>query len=77
MTFGIFSRRRCLFDGLRYGIANGSPLMPLRDRVDAMASENTDQPWPLRIVRLIVYAAIAIAVGYAIAHFWPAYYWPH
>ncbi|MGO9451788.1 MAG: hypothetical protein ACLQDV_12230 [Candidatus Binataceae bacterium] len=42
-----------------------------------MASENTDQSWPLRIVRLIVYAAIAIAVGYAIAHFWPAYYWPH
>jgi hypothetical protein len=24
-----------------------------------------------------VYAAIAIAVGYAIVRFWPAYYWPH
>jgi hypothetical protein len=42
-----------------------------------MASENSDQPWPLGIVRFIFYVAIAIGVGYAIVHFWPAYYWPH
>jgi hypothetical protein len=48
-----------------------------RDKVGAMASQNDDQPWPLGIVRLVVYAAIAIAVGYAIVRFWPAYYWPH
>ena len=31
----------------------------------AMASQNDDQAWPLDIVRLALYAAIAIAVGYA------------
>lgn len=33
--------------------------------VGAMASQNDDQAWPLDIVRLALYAAIAIAVGYA------------
>jgi hypothetical protein len=42
-----------------------------------MASQNGDQSWPLGIVRLLVYVAIAIAVGYAIVLFWPAYYRPH
>jgi hypothetical protein len=42
-----------------------------------MTSQNDDQSWRLGIVRLVVYAAIAMEVGYAIVHFWPAYYWPH
>jgi hypothetical protein len=46
--------------------------------VGAMARENSEQSWPLGIVRFIFYVAIAIAVGYAIVRFWPAYYyWPH
>jgi len=42
-----------------------------------MATQNGDQSWPLGVVRLFVYVAIAVAVAYAITHFWPAYYWPH
>ncbi len=49
----------------------------IRDRVDAMANQNSDQSWPLPLVRLIVFVAIGIAVGYTIARYWPAYYWPH
>jgi hypothetical protein len=56
---------------------NVSPFVPRRDRVSSMAYQNDDQWWPLGIVRLVVYAAIAIAVGYSIVRFWPAYYWPH
>ena len=42
-----------------------------------MERQNDEQSWPIGIVRLLVYAAIAIAVGYTIVHFWPAYYQPH
>jgi hypothetical protein len=59
------------------GIANGSPFGQAAIGCAPMASQNDDQSWPLGIVRLVVYAAIAMAVGYAIVHFWPAYYWPH
>ncbi len=42
-----------------------------------MANQNGDQSWPLGLVRLIVYVAVGIAVGYTIARYWPSYYWPH
>jgi len=38
-----------------------------RDKVGAMASQNGDHSWPLGIVRLVVYAVIAVAVGYAMS----------
>ena len=55
----------------------GSPFVRHRDKVCAMARENSEQSWALGMVRFIFYVAIAIAVGYAIVRFWPAYYWPH
>lgn len=55
----------------------GSPFVRHRDKVGAMARENSEQSWALGMVRFIFYVAIAIAVGYAIVRFWPAYYWPH
>ena len=69
-----------VFDAVKGGdgrIANVSPFMRHRDKVGAMARENSEQSLGLGMVRFIFYVAIAIAVGYAIVRFWPAYYWPH
>ena len=49
---------------------------PYRDRVGVMANQNGDR-WPLGLVSLIVYVAVGMAVGYAIALFWMAYDWRH
>ncbi|HTR61036.1 MAG TPA: hypothetical protein VMH37_04980 [Candidatus Binataceae bacterium] len=58
-------------------VSNVSPSGKAAIECAAMEPQNEEQSWPLGIVRLLVYAAIAIAVGYAIVHFWPAYYRPH
>ncbi|HTR61174.1 MAG TPA: hypothetical protein VMH37_05680 [Candidatus Binataceae bacterium] len=39
-----------------------------------MASQDENGSWVLSTVRLVVYLLIALAVGYAIVHFWSPYF---
>ncbi len=39
-----------------------------------MENQNSDQSWALKIVGLFFYVALGVAIGYVIAHYWPAYY---
>jgi hypothetical protein len=38
------------------------------------ANQSGDQSWAVRLVRLVVYVVIALAVAYAIAHFWTPHF---